>query len=420
MSSNSPSPPPGEGLSSPDRLDELIKITSAHGWVALTGIGLVVLTIGLWSIYGSIPTTVVGGGILIKTGGVVSVVAPVEGQVSHLYVEEGDPVRKGQIIARLEQPRLLDKVNLTRQALAEMEGRMEQLSAFGSENLVLQINSLERERTNLERSIEIDKEREGWLTEKIAIQEGLLAEGLITKQVLVDTKSNRDDVIQRIESNQVTLKQLEVREKELVNEREQQKLANAKSLNETRRKLELEEAELEHSSRVVSAYTGNVVEIRAFEGQVLDPGTPIMSLELTGQDIQELQALLYMSPDMGKQIHPGMLVQLSPRTVRREEYGYMLGIVTQVAEYPSSEQGVMRVLKNEALVRQFTEKGAPIAVFADLIPDAGTASGYKWSSSTGPPFKIFSGTLCRGTVEVREQAPLSLAIPTLKKQLGLD
>ncbi len=42
----------------------------------------------------------------------------------------------------------------------------------------------------------------------------------------------------------------------------------------------------------------------------------------------------------GKQVQPGMEVRISPSTVKREEYGSMLGTVTWVAEYPSTARGM--------------------------------------------------------------------------------
>ena len=154
-------------------------------------------------------------------------------------------------------------------------------------------------------------------------------------------------------------------------------------------------------------------------GQVVTPGEPLASLELSG-DEHDLRALLYMPPDKGKQIKTGMRVRLSPRTVKREEYGFMYATVSQVAEFPSSPKGMLRLLENQALVEQFSSEGAPITVFAELEKDPTTPSGFKWSSPQGPPGRVFSGTFCNGSVEIRTQAPISLVVPYLKHKLGLD
>ena len=407
-------------LSSPEQLDQLVTVTTPSGWTALLGIGALLVMTLIWGVYGKIPTTVMGGGILIKTGGVASVVAPVSGQIDSVYVREGDAVKKGQIIARISQPGLLDEIRQARIALDDLVDNEQQIADFGSTNYRLQLNSTIKERANLEQAIRADGERAKWLNDKITAQQSLLEEGLITKQTLIDTQNTLEEAKLAIEKNRGELKKLEAREQELAAERDQQLLASQQLINQARRDLELKEAELEFSTRVISSYTGVVVETTGFEGQVVSPGVPLLSLELTGEGIQDLQALIYMPPEMGKQIETGMLMRVSPQTIKREEFGYMLAIVTDVAEFPSSSAGMMRYLKNQTLVDQFAVDGAPIAVFADLIPDTDTVSGYKWSSPKGPPTRVFSGTLCGGSVEVRTQPPLSLMIPYMKKRLGLD
>jgi hypothetical protein len=87
-------------LASPDRLDQLMPLTSPHGWIALAGAGLLLLLSVLWAVFGSIAVTVRGDGCLSR-GGVPSVVAPASGIVTRVSVEAGTPVKKGQLLARL-------------------------------------------------------------------------------------------------------------------------------------------------------------------------------------------------------------------------------------------------------------------------------------------------------------------------------
>ena len=407
-------------LASPEQLDTLVFVTTPFGWISLLGIGLMLIAVFVWSIYGNIPTTASGGGILIKKGGVVSVNAPVSGQIANLFVSEGDRVTKGQVIGKMAQPKLEDEIRSKKLALSELEGREEQLEEFGIENLNLTAKAIAQEKESLNIKISVDEDQKRWLKEKVQINENLLETGLIVRQELVDSQTQLNEVIARIETNRGLIKNLEARLLEATNSREQQLLMGQEAVNEARRQLALLEAELEFSSRLVSAFDGVVVEDRSYQGKWFSSGEPVVTLELTGGEVLELQALLYMPPKQGKQIKKGMLARVTPETVKREEYGYMIGIVSQVAEFPVSKQGMIRVLKNEVLADQFSAGGAPLAVYVNFIQDSQTASGYKWSSSKGPDFGIDSGTLCQGSVEVRTQTPISLAIPYLKKKLGLD
>ena len=142
-------------------------------------------------------------------------------------------------------------------------------------------------------------------------------------------------------------------------------------------------------------------------------------MELTGKQIQDLEVVFFVDPNDGKKITGGMRTQISPSTVKKEEHGVIIGSVIDVSEFPSTSEGMMDVLSNEALVGKLSRSGAPIQVYADLTPSAKTVSGYKWSSPKGPPVKIKSGTMCEVSVTIKSEPPIMLVIPTVKKWLGL-
>jgi len=62
---------------------------------------------------------------------------------------------------------------------------------------------------------------------------------------------------------------------------------------------------------------------------------------------------------------------------------------------------------------------SPIQVKVDLVVDPSTESGYQWTSRRGPPITNQPGTLCTAAITVREQAPITLALPLLRERLGL-
>jgi multidrug resistance efflux pump len=91
-----------ERLSSPEQLDQLMRVTTPRGWLALLAlIGLIVTVVG-WSFSDTIPTEVVGKGILLRGGRVLSVVSSTPGQVDAVLVRVGDIVEQGQAIARVK------------------------------------------------------------------------------------------------------------------------------------------------------------------------------------------------------------------------------------------------------------------------------------------------------------------------------
>lgn len=406
-----------ERLSSPERLDELMNVTTSKGWFALFTLMFLAVAAVVWGIFGSLPTKVHGTGIMIKSGGVFKIVPQSTGQITDLRVSAGDTVHKGEIIARIGQPELLDKLRKTKARLEELENQHGSTVEFGTEDSRLQKDAINQQRKNLNSTIKSYKDQLKWLKEKIQVKEELLTKGLITKQELIGTKEQHDQITLKIKQVRYEFKQLSIKSLQLKDQREQRLSGIQERINSTKREIiSLKEA-IDASSRVVSPYTGRVLEVMVDIGDFTKAGSPVLSMELMGKEIKNLEAVLYIPAADGKKIKPGMDVQISPTTVKAEEYGFIKGKVTSVSEFPATYEGMMRVLNNSNLVQMLSGRAAPIEVYADLLPSDKTVSGLKWSSPDGPPMKIFSGTICSATVTVREQAPITLVIPLLKSYL---
>jgi len=264
-----------EQLSSPEQLDQLIRVTQPMGWLALLALSLVLLTAILWGILGSLPVQVEGQGILLSSGGIHDVVSPGPGQII-LHQQTGDVIQTGQLVAEL------------------------------------------------------------------------------------------------VEENQ-------------------------------------------SYTQVTSPYAGRILELKVDSGSQVERGTPLLSVEgLNSKGQVDLVAIIYTASSEGKKVQPGMKVQVSPSTVRREEYGFMLGEVTSVGQFPATLQGMQRVLGNAELAKSLSTEGAPIQVRVNLQASSQTVSGYAWSSQSGPPVRVDSGTLCDAWITLSEQRPISLVLPIFR------
>jgi multidrug efflux pump subunit AcrA (membrane-fusion protein) len=91
-------------LSSPEQLDQLIRITSRRGWIALLAMGAVVLAAVAWGLMGTVTTSVSDQGMFIRGGGLFAVQTPSAGQVRSISVSVGQQVTQGQPVAQLEPP----------------------------------------------------------------------------------------------------------------------------------------------------------------------------------------------------------------------------------------------------------------------------------------------------------------------------
>jgi HlyD family secretion protein len=124
-------------------------------------------------------------------------------------------------------------------------------------------------------------------------------------------------------------------------------------------------------------------------------------------------------PEVGNQAKPGMLAKISPKTIKKEEFGSMFGTVYRVTQFPARAQLLNDLFHDQTMVSQLTAKGVPYVVWMTLEKDPKTFSGYRWSSAGGPPERIAVGMTCEARIVVREQRPITLVIPALKKFLGL-
>lgn len=404
-----------ERLSSPEQLDQLLQVTRPSGWIALGAMaGLLVAAI-VWGFAGTIPTEASGGGMLLRRGGVSDLVAAASGQVEELLVEVGQPVEKGQVVAKIRQDSLERQIEESRTRKEAATQEYQDLLRFAREQRRLSARNLEQKRANLERSITTLDRQVALLVERLGAQRDLLDDGLITRQTLLATEQDlnqtRDQLAaQRLELNGLDLTRLE--EDQALDQQIETRRGEIRDLELKIRDLT---GTLAENANVVSAEAGRVLELSVDRGDVVTPGSVLLTMEVSSE---ELVAVLFVPASEGKLVRPGMAVKVAPANVRREEYGFMVGEVRWVADYPSTSRGMLRLLGNSEMVDRLLETGPPIQVDVALVEDPSTPTGYRWSSSSGPDLEISSGTPAAGRITLLEERPISLLLPKIRSALG--
>ena len=140
------------------------------------------------------------------------------------------------------------------------------------------------------------------------------------------------------------------------------------------------------------AVYGSVPTVVHAEGMLVreaTTGSVVDSLERTGGP---LEAVVYVSPWEAATVRPGMEVQIAPASVKREEYGLLLGQVSTVAS-----------------------PGERTEVRVQLTASATTFSGYRWTSASGPAFTLANGTPCSAEIVTEQEAPLHLVFARLTR-----
>ena len=404
-------------LSSPEQLDQYVAITDPRGWIALSMFVVLLVAILGWAFLGEIPDQVEGVGILVGQGGrVVDVASPAAGNVTRIMVNANDRVKVGQQVATIDQEALREKLQGAIQSLKELRDERSLLAKSFSHEVDLQTRNAKEQVSFQQQIISAAKQRADYLAQSLKKQQRLATTGVISRDRLEQVRNDYNSTRQEISAAQIRILQLQSDAVALKSRQSRQLNAADQRVAAAQRRVRELSTRLKTASRIVAPVSGRVTELKTFPGDTISAGQPLLSIESAGHN---LEAVLYVPTADGKRISRGMSVRVEPATVHKEEYGTILGKVAKVSDFPVTRAGMLAVLQNENLVRNFSVQGAPYAARVSLERDSKTPSGYRWTSATGPAIDITSGTTIKAEITVRERAPIDLVIPFIRKQTGI-
>jgi len=406
-----------ERAASLEQLDHLVTITRPLDWILAVVIFLMVGTAVAWGFFGRLPTRAQAEGIFVSSGGrVVDAVSGASGRLASMEVLVGDRVTQGQVVARVSQTEVEQRYRDAVEVHREREGEHETLKAKTEAELALKTQNFAKLEDAFNQIIKATDQRITYLTSDVSNLEGLLAKGYTTRRNVEDRRHELTDAQQRKEDTQNEILKLKEQRTDLETQRQRDLEQSQFRLNEARRQMDQLAGELGRNTQVLSPIGGRVLEIKVSPGSVLTIGTPVIVVETEGST---LDAVLYVAADRGKSVKPGMEVRLEPSTVKREEFGTMVGTVESISEFPITPQGMAAVLHNDSLVTRFSKGGAPYAASVRLKRDENTVSGYHWAVGNGPAVRLTSGTLTKAEITTRERRPVELIVPMLKRLTGI-
>jgi HlyD family secretion protein len=462
-------------LSSPERLDQLMQVVQPKKWIPLAAMGSLIVAGLTWSVLGRIPITIAGQGVLVFPGKVAAFQSPSSGQILALNIRPGDRVKKGQVLATIDQTELQEKLSLARLKLVQLQDQDRTANSLQSQRTILDKSAIQQQRQAIQQSLEttqsvtpilrekgLDSIRQERLTlvqrlqttqdlvptfqQRFAIREQLRREGAVSSDSVLQAQQeflNSKTKISEIESQ---LKQLDVKEADAQRQflgnlnatkdlqaqlaaldtklagQAEQDLAIAtnrkKEIQDTERTIVQLASQLKGTSQVTSNFDGRVLEVAVVPGQNLEEGTKIGTIE--AQDASsKLVGVMFFPVSEGKKIRKGMELQVTPSTVKRERFGGIVATVTNVSPFPITKEGASSVVGGAEVLQGLATQGPQIQVFADLQPDASNKSQFRWSSSKGPDTEITSGTTTSVRVKVDEQSPISFVFPILRSWSGV-
>ena len=238
-----------ERMSSPEQLDQLITITSPLGWLSLFAVGALLASAVFWGMYGSIPTKVQGQGILLRKGGLVGIQAQTSGTITTINVEVDDSIEEGDVVARIRQDDLLERIRGAQLELENFETSFEEQQRAKADANSIQIRQLEQEKTNqnqqiknLENQLEAQKTLLG---QKQELREGyakLIKEGILSKNRILDVENEIVTITQNINALRLEIEKVKNQLNTL--SLEIKKIASSKTLTELEYSQQVEKMQL--------------------------------------------------------------------------------------------------------------------------------------------------------------------------------
>ena len=403
---------------SPEQLDHLVRITRPFDWMLVFAICIALVAAVTWGIVGRVPTRAEGQGILVSGGGrVVEAASAAAGRLATIHVMVGDRVTQGQAIAEIVQTDIQQRHAAAVEVFREKERQHADLIEKTRRELASKALNFGKLEAAFNQVIKATTQRIEYLTNDVKTLEDLMAKGLTTRRTLEERRRDLTDAQQRKEDTFNEILKIRSQQTDLETQRERENQTSEFALNDARRQMDSAASLLTQNTRIISPVDGRVLEIKVSAGAVLPVGAPVVAIESEGQ---KLEALIYIPAERGKTVKLGMPVRIEPSTVKREEFGTMVGTVVTISDFPMTPQGMAAVLHNDSLVTRFSKEGAAYAATVSLEQDPETVSGYRWAVGQGPPVRLTSGTLTRAEITTRRQRPLDLVVPLFRKFTGID
>jgi len=405
-----------ERFSTPDRLDQPVRIVAAWTWIALAALLLILAAGTIASIVVTVSEKIPGKGIVVAQTGILEIPFPDAGRLLETRPRVGDQVRRGDVVALIENAGMRRDLDAARKAHHDAQEQRRQVAAFHTVAARARADADQRRQQNLEQTVSLIRRRLALLQERASAAQDFRVH-------VVPTGTQPQDVRMAIWSAEADLAALQRLLSEIdlaatlagVNDRRELLELDLK-VEGTARQASLIEEQLRSAEAVVSPYSGVVVELKHDLGRVVQKGAPLLTL-LPGASAEDaehagpLRVVLFVPATDGKRIAPGMTVEISPSAFPREEHGFMLARVARVAHLPTTADGMLHLLKNSHLAASLSSDGPPFAVDVELLPDPDAPSGFAWSSSSAPSVALSPGTLATGHVRVRNRRLIEFVVP---------
>lgn len=390
----------------------------------VTAVLLVVLVLALLvgSFVVRVPVVVEGQGMLMADTEVVNyaIQPESEGRLEEFFVKVGTAVRKGQLIARVSIPRLESEIETAESALRSLRQKERLLEAYQKESLEAGQVTLRQQRAEAHNREQVLRERLARLERAVSGDTELVRKGFLSARGSDASMTEKGQVEDQMFTSKRQLLEAEASYAELVQRLRREKLELTLQITTQERQLQSLFDRRKVEEAIPSPYDGVVSELLVDLHQPVNRERRVATVLPSGSVAANpgnlvTTAVVFVPAAQGKKLEPGMVAQLRPLIYEEQEFGRIEGVVAQVSTVASDEDVLLRVFKNQKLVRKLFESEAPYRVLVNVRADARTRSGMAWTSSRGPDRVLEPGTIVSGWVVYDDPRLLYLLLPAVKR-----
>jgi HlyD family secretion protein len=256
--------------------------------------------------------------VQIKANGVVQALQKINlspkeaGRIAKLYVDEGDLVEQGQLVAHMEDEQFQAQVNQYKAALAKAEADLAQKRSGARPE---EISQAKAQVTNAEANVAESQAKLERATEVLKRNQFLAKEGAISQNALGDYVSQERSAKANLEATVARLKEQQENLKKLRNGTRKEEIAQAEA-NVAQATAQLQYYETQLKNTLIRApFAGTITRRFAQEGDFVTPTTSASSSDgATSASIVELSKGLEVEAKVPEssiaQIKPGQSVEI--------------------------------------------------------------------------------------------------------------
>lgn|GEM_PF-1861338 len=404
-----------QNLSSPEQLDTAVTLIPSAGWFGLLSLGLLTLVFVLWGFMGSLSYPQYGTGVIIRGERIHGIYSKGAGIVAAMNVAVGDYVEYGQIIGRIDMPQAVGDIAELRNEISLLRKEYEDVKALDENYLGLIAKYYDSQTASSKKQEEELKQISHWYEKFLANAEGVKKQGIISDYSLHQHKKDYASIMNNLSDMRNNQLNYDAQKQNTDFNQRKDHFSRMENITKQIYHTQIKVDALISQSLIISYSSGYVQEVLAFQGDVIQANERVANL--AEKSDQPLKAVLYFSTVDGKAISYGMEAQITPTFLQAEDYGAIKGLVMSTSPYPTSQEEINETFLNKSLTNAVLNVtgGSPYKIEVGLQTSPETNSGFQWTTSKGPSFKIKEGTLVSGAIITRKEKPINLVVQLFRR-----